>query len=116
MTEEEKKAQEEAKAKAEAEAKAKEEADKKAREEAEAKAKAEKEKAEAEEKARIDKLVEQIKEESRTNLAKVKADYEKRLDEREKVIIQLMNGNANKPTNSIIDNINKKREAQIKKW
>ena len=60
-------------------------------------------------------MLHRTKKENDEKIAKIKADYDKRLDEREKVITQLMNGNANKPTNSIIDNINKKREAQTKK-
>lgn len=59
-----------------------------------------------------------IKEGYETKLAKQKEHYEKRLEERNKVINQLLlDDNANlPPKESIVEKINKRREAQQKKW
>lgn len=65
------------------------------------------------------KLVKQVKDEYEAKLLKQHDKYEERLQEREKVIKQLLSGNgdANKPTeNVIIDKINARRSAQNKKW
>lgn len=64
-------------------------------------------------------LVKQVKDEYEGKLLKQRDKYETRLQEREKVIRQLLseNGDANKPKeNNIIDLINARRIAQNKKW
>lgn len=95
------------------------EAEEKAKKEAEEKAKAE---AEAEEKAKkeqeLQALITDVKAEYEVKLAKQKEDFEKKVKERDKVIKQLLtqDGDANKPKNAIIDDINARRSAQLKKW
>lgn len=72
-----------------------------------------------EEKADTEALVKGVKEEYEKKLLNLTNKYEKRLQEREKVIKQLLSGdgNANKPSeNIIIDKINARRSAQNKKW
>lgn len=72
-----------------------------------------------EEKADTQALVKQVKDEYEAKLLKQRDAYEKRLQEREKVIKQLLSndGDANKPQeNLIIDKINARRKAQNKKW
>ena len=66
----------------------------------------------------IDGLVKQIKDEYDAKLLKQHDAYEKRLNEREKVIKQLLSsdGDANTPKPTIIDKINARRIAQNKKW
>lgn len=63
-------------------------------------------------------LVKQVKDEYEAKLLKQHDKYENRIQEREKVIKQLLSGNgdANKPKNTIIDKINARRSAQCKKW
>lgn len=59
----------------------------------------------------------QLKNGYETKLAQQKEKYEKRIEERNKVINQLLlDGDANKPKESFVDKINKRREAQLKKW
>lgn len=72
-----------------------------------------------EEKADTEALVKGVKDEYEKKLLDLTNKYEKRLQEREKVIKQLLSGdgNANKPSeNVIIDKINARRSAQNKKW
>ena len=72
-----------------------------------------------EEKADTETLVKGVKDEYEKKLLNLTNKYEKRLQEREKVIKQLLSGdgNANKPSeNIIIDKINARRSAQNKKW
>ena len=72
-----------------------------------------------EEKADTEALVKGVKDEYEKKLLDLTNKYEKRLQEREKVIKQLLSGdgNANKPSeNVIIDKINAHRSAQNKKW
>lgn len=72
-----------------------------------------------EEKADTEALVKGVKDEYEKKLLDLTNKYEKRLQEREKVIKQLLSGdgNANKPSeNIIIDKINARRSAQNKKW
>lgn len=72
-----------------------------------------------EEKADTEALVKGVKDEYEKKLLNLTNKYEKRLQEREKVIKQLLSGdgNANKPSeNIIIDKINARRSAQNKKW
>lgn len=72
-----------------------------------------------EEKADTEALVKGVKDEYEKKLLDLTNKYEKRLQEREKVIKQLLSGdgNANKPSkNVIIDKINACRSAQNKKW
>lgn len=72
-----------------------------------------------EEKADTETLVKGVKDEYEKKLLNLTNKYEKRLQEREKVIKQLLSGdgNANKPSeNVIIDKINARRSAQNKKW
>lgn len=72
-----------------------------------------------EEKADTEALVKGVKDEYEKKLLDLTNKYEKRLQEREKVIKQLLSGdgNANKPSeNVIIDKINARRNAQNKKW
>ena len=64
-------------------------------------------------------LVKQVKDEYEAKLTKQRIAYEKRLNEREAVIKQLLSGDgdANKPSeNIIIDKINARRRAQNIKW
>lgn len=63
-------------------------------------------------------LVKQVKDEYEAKLLKQRDRYEARLQEREKVIKQLLSGDgdANKPKDTIIDKINARRSAQNKKW
>lgn len=63
-------------------------------------------------------LVKQVKDEYEARLLKQHDKYETRLQEREKVIKQLLSsdGDANKPSETIIDKINARRIAQNKKW
>lgn len=63
-------------------------------------------------------LVKQVKDEYEAKLLKQRDKYETRLQEREKVIKQLLSGDgdANKPKDTIIDKINARRSAQNKKW
>ena len=72
-----------------------------------------------EEKADTEALIKGVKDEYEKKLLDLTNKYEKRLQEREKVIKQLLSGdgNANKPSeNVIIDKINARRSAQNKKW
>ena len=72
-----------------------------------------------EEKVDTETLVKGVKDEYEKKLLDLTNKYEKRLQEREKVIKQLLSGdgNANKPSeNVIIDKINARRSAQNKKW
>ena len=72
-----------------------------------------------EEKADTEALIKSVKDEYDKKLLDLTNKYEKRLQEREKVIKQLLSGdgNANKPSeNIIIDKINARRNAQNKKW
>ena len=72
-----------------------------------------------EEKADTEALVKGVKDEYEKKLLDLTNKYEKRLQEREKVIKQLLSGDgdANKPSeNLIIDKINARRRAQNKKW
>ena len=72
-----------------------------------------------EEKADTEALVKGVKDEYEKKLLNLTNKYEKRLQEREKVIKQLLSGddNANKSSeNVIIDKINARRSAQNKKW
>ena len=64
------------------------------------------------------KLVKQVKDEYEEKLLKQRDAYDKRLNEREKVIKQLLSdeGDANNPKPTIIDKINARRSAQNKKW
>lgn len=71
------------------------------------------------EKADTEALVKGVKDEYEKKLLNLTNKYEKRLQEREKVIKQLLSGDgdANKPSeNIIIDKINARRSAQNKKW
>ena len=63
-------------------------------------------------------LVKQVKDEYEAKLLKLTNKYEERLNEREKVIKQLLSGDgdANKPKPTLIDAINARRSAQNKKW
>lgn len=72
-----------------------------------------------EEKADTETLIKGVKDEYEKKLLDLTNKYEKRLQERDKVIKQLLSGdgNANKPSeNVIIDKINARRNAQNKKW
>ena len=71
-----------------------------------------------EEKADTEALVKGVKDEYEKKLLDLTNKYEKRLQEREKVIKQLLSGDgdANKPKDTIIDKINARRSAQNKKW
>lgn len=62
-------------------------------------------------------LVKQVKDEYEAKVVKITNKYEARLNEREKVIKQLLSdGDANKPKLTLIDVINARRSAQNKKW
>lgn len=79
----------------------------------------EREEALNEEKADTEALVKGVKDEYEKKLLDLTNKYEKRLQERDKVIKQLLSGdgNANKSSeNVIIDKINARRSAQNKKW
>ena len=59
----------------------------------------------------------ELKTEYEAQLAVVKKNYQSRIDERDKVIKQLLTGNgktATAPENKIVDEINKRRD--YKKW
>lgn len=64
------------------------------------------------------KLVKEVKDSYEAKLLKQHDAYEERLKEREKVIKQLLSGegDANRHTDNVIDLINKRRQAQAKKW
>lgn len=62
------------------------------------------------------KLAAQVKEEFEKKLTAQKADFEKRLIQREEVIKQLSAGEQSHPAPSFIDRMNEKREMQNKKW
>lgn len=66
-------------------------------------------KAQAEDAAKIG---ETIKAEYEVRIAKEKAEFEKRLSEREAVIRQLARGENNEPTPTAIDNLNERRKLQ----
>lgn len=79
----------------------------------------EREEALNEEKADTEALIKGVKDEYEKKLLDLSNKYEKRLQERDKVIKQLLSGdgNANKSSeNVIIDKINARRSAQNKKW
>ena len=62
-------------------------------------------------------LVQQVKDEYTAKVTKLTETYEAKIKERNNVIKQLLNdGNANTPSNTIIDKINARRTAQNKKW
>lgn len=62
-------------------------------------------------------LVKQIKEDFEAKNSKLVEKYETRLEERNKVIKQLMQGDKKeKPVPSIADKINERRAVQNKKW
>lgn len=70
-------------------------------------------------KADADEIVKSVKAEYEDKLLKQHDKYEERITERNKVIKQLLagNGEANEPKgNPIVDKINARRTAQLKKW
>ena len=105
MTDEELKQKEQELADKEADLQAKEEALK------------QREEALAENKEDTQALVKQVKDEYETKVSKLTETYEAKIKERNNVIKQLLSdGNANTPSNTIIDKINAHRTAQNKKW
>lgn len=87
--------------------------------EAEAQPREEAPKAEAEEAPRDDyvELIAQAKAEAEADKAKLRAEYEKRLAERDSIIRNLITGKQEaKNEGHFYDGINAKREAQRKKW
>lgn len=73
-------------------------------------------KEEEKEQPSLEKTINTLKEGYETKIAKLKADAERAISERDNVIKQLLNGDetANEPEPTIVDKINAKR--QYKKW
>lgn len=61
-------------------------------------------------------LVLEVKHEYEEQIAKLKADYQEKLEERERLIKQILKDGEPKQIKSVADEINERREQLFKKW
>ena len=62
------------------------------------------------------KMIEDAKAEAEVEKANLKADYEKRLKQRDEIIKSLINGKADEPKRGVVDDLNARRKANAVKW
>ena len=71
----------------------------------------------AEESPDLSKIINEVKTEYERKSERQKAEYEKRIEERDKIIKELLaDEHPKEKHNGIIDAINERREKQLKKW